>query len=124
MKLLYIVSYYLSKVNLKTIGWVILGAILLYLILLVTTPKPQPPQDFKKQMDSLNLVTRQLIQKQKYYDSLKSIDEKKILEVENKIKNIKEKTTIVKEYYYEKNKVIGNYDIRQLDSFFSSRYGH
>lgn len=124
MKLLYIVSNYLSKSNIKIAGWVTLGAVLLYLILWITTPKPQPSQDFKKQIDSLNLVTQQLIQKQKYYDSLKSAEEKKIREVDEKLKNIKEKTTIIKEYYYEKNKVINNYDLRQLDSFFSSRYGH
>lgn len=124
MKTLQILSKILTKTNVKVLLWTLFGGVVVYLLIWVTTPEPKSQPDFAKQIDSLNAIAKKLIEKQKYYDSLKSIDEKKILEVENKIKNIKEKTTIVKEYYYEKNKVIGNYDIRQLDSFFSSRYGH
>lgn len=124
MRLLYIASRFLSKSNLKNTLILFLGGLMLYLFLWITTPKPQPSQDFKKQIDSLNLVAKNLIERQKYYDSLKKIDEQRIQDVDDKIDNIKEKTTIIKEYYYEKNKVISNYDLRQLDSFFSSRYGH
>jgi peptidoglycan hydrolase CwlO-like protein len=82
------------------------------------------PTDFKAQLDSLQKVTVTLQKQQKSYDSIISLEEKKIQEIDYQIDNIKEKTTIIKEYYHEQSKAADSYTPTQLDSFFSKRYGY
>jgi hypothetical protein len=75
-------------------------------------------------LDSLNLVTEQLKKQQLSYDSAITADEKKIDEIDHQIDNVKEKTTIIKEYYHEQGQAINNFNSSQLDSFFAKRYGY
>ena len=123
-KIWYIAKTIFSKNNLKNYAYFFLGALVIYGILWISTPKIQPNVDVQKKLDSLNIESKKLIAKQKTYDSLKSIEQKKLIEVEEKINNIKEKTTIIKEYYYEKGQIVNKFNTRQLDSFFSNRYGY
>jgi len=123
-KIWYIAKIIFSKNNIKNYAYFFLGALVIYGILWISTPKIQPSVDVQKKLDSLNTETKKLIAKQKTYDSLKSIEQKKLIEVEEKINSIKEKTTIIKEYYYEKGQIVNKFNTRQLDSFFSNRYGY
>ena len=51
-------------------------------------------------------------------------DEKKIEEIDHQIDDVKEKTTIIKEYYHEQGQAINSFNSSQLDSFFAKRYGY
>lgn len=112
------------KVNYKLMLYIALGLTVLYFFILVITPKPQITEDFKRKLDSLNLVTEQLKKQQLSYDSSIKANEKKIDNIDHQIDNVKEKTTIIKEYYHEQGKAVNNFTPSQLDSFFSNRYGH
>jgi vacuolar-type H+-ATPase subunit I/STV1 len=112
------------KANYKLMLYIALGFIFVYFFILVTTPKPQITQDFQRKLDSLNMVTEQLKKQQLSYDSSIKADEKKIKDIDYQIDNIKEKTTIIKEYYHEQGKAVNNFTPNQLDSFFANRYGY
>lgn len=103
-------------------GLLLLGII--YVFILITTPKPQIPLEYKIQIDSLSKVNNTLIERQKQTDSIISIYEGKIDQIDYKLDNIKEKTTIVKEYYHGQISSINNYVPQQIDSFFKNRYNY
>lgn len=104
--------------------YVIVGLLFLYLLILVTTRKPQIPADIKNTIDSLTAANKELLEKQKRIDSTIAIYETKVNEVDFQIDNIKEKTTIVREYYHEVGQQAGKYTPTQVDSFFKSRYNY
>lgn len=108
----------------KTIGYVILGVLFVYLLILICTPKPEIPQDLKNKIDSLTKVNSVLQEKQKSIDSTISKYQEKVNEVDFQIDNIKEKTTIIREYYHEISKEVGTYNNQQIDSFFKKRYNY
>ena len=111
------------KANYKLFLYIALGLTALYFFIALVTPKPQIPEDFQRKLDSLNLVTKQLKEQQLSYDSAITADEKKIEEIDFQIDHVKEKTTIIKEYYHEQGKAVNNFTSTQLDSFFAKRYG-
>ena len=112
------------KKNYKTILYVIGGVLFLYIFILVTTRKPQMSADIKATIDSLTAANKELLEKQKQIDSTITIYETKVNEVDFQIDNIKEKTTIVREYYHEVGQQAGKYTPTQIDSFFKSRYNY
>jgi vacuolar-type H+-ATPase subunit I/STV1 len=112
------------KANYKLFLYIALGLTVLYFFIQVITPKPKISEDFQRKLDSLNLVTEQLKKQQLSYDSAITADEKKIDEIDHQIDNVKEKTTIIKEYYHEQGQAINNFNSSQLDSFFAKRYGY
>jgi hypothetical protein len=108
----------------KQIAYVIVGLFLLYGIIWVTTRKPQMPAEYKAAIDSLNKANAILAAEQKKLDSTITTYETKVDEVDIQIDNIKEKTTIVKEYHHEVIQQVNHYDATQVDSFFKSRYNY
>lgn len=112
------------KANYKFFLYIALGLTALYFFIALVTPKPQIPEDFQRKLDSLNLVTKQLKKQQLSYDSSIKADEEKIAEIDFQIDNVKEKTTIIKEYYHEQGQAVNGFTSSQLDSFFANRYGH
>jgi predicted nucleic-acid-binding protein len=112
------------KKNYKTILWILAGYVFVYLVILLATPKPKIPSDLKATIDSLTQANKILVSKQKSIDSTINSYEIKISQVDFQLDNIKEKTTIVREYYHEVNKQAGNYTPTQIDSFFKSRYNY
>lgn len=106
----------------KQILYIIGGIVFLYLFILITTRKPQMPADIKATIDSLTNVNKQLIEKQKQIDSAIVVYENKIKQVDFQINNIKEKTTIIREYYHEVGQQVNKYTPTQVDSFFKERY--
>jgi hypothetical protein len=113
-----------NEPKIKSGLYVAAGLLFLYLFILVTTRKPQMPADIKATIDSLTTVNKQLLEKQKQIDSVITIYETKVNEVDFQIDNIKEKTTIVREYYHEVGQQAGKYTPTQVDSFFKSRYNY
>lgn len=108
----------------KIIQYIAVVIVILYFLIQLLTIKREISVDFKAQLDSLQKVTVTLQKKQKSYDSIISSEEQKIKELDYQIDNIKEKTTIIKEYYHEQSKAADSYTPTQLDSFFAKRYGY
>jgi hypothetical protein len=77
-----------------------------------------------KAIDSLKQETIKLEQHQAYLDSLSQEYELKIVDVDDRISNIKSGTTIIKEYHHDRIKNSTNYNSTQVDSFFKDRYNY
>jgi len=115
------------KKNSKTIGQLLVvigGVIFLYLFILLVTPKPGMPADIRATIDSLTAVNQRLIEHQKQIDSTIAVYEEEVNQIDNQVDNIKEKTTIIREYYHEVGQQVNQYTPTQVDSFFKSRYGY
>jgi len=112
------------KKNYKIIIYAIIFLFLLYGIILIATRKPQMPANIKATIDSLNNANKALIEHQKQIDSTIHIYETEVKQVDYQIDNIKEKTTIIKEYYHEVSQQVDHYTPTELDSFFKSRYNY
>ena len=115
------------KRNSKTIGKlfiVIGGVIFLYLFILLVTSKQGMPADINATIDSLTAVNKQLIEHQKQIDSTIAVYEAEVNQIDNQVDNIKEKTTIIREYYHEIGQQAAQYTPTQVDSFFKARYNY
>jgi len=108
----------------KQIAYVIVSLFLLYGIIWITTRKPQMPADYKAAIDSLTKANAILIEKQNQLDSTIHVYESEVKAIDTKIANIKEKTTVIKEYYHEISQQTSHYNAAQVDSFFKSKYGY
>jgi len=108
----------------KIIQYIAIVIIILYFAIQLLTTKREISSDFKAQLDSLQKVTVALQKQQKSYDSTILLEEEKIKELDYQIDHVKEKTTIIKEYYHEQSKAADSYTPTQLDSFFAKRYGY
>jgi hypothetical protein len=107
-----------GKIGLYIIG----GLLVLFGLLWITTRKPQIPADIKATIDSLINVNKQLIEHQKQIDSTIDAYKAEVKQVDNQIDHIKEKTTIIREYYHEVSQQTEQYTPTQIDSFFKDRY--
>ena len=96
--------------------------VILILIFISILTFPKIISHNKKEIKKLDERNKEIVDEQKKLkeDILKFKEEQEKLDY--KLENIKEKTTIIKEYYGEKNKVINSYNQEQLDSFFRNRY--
>ena len=108
----------------KIMQYIAIVIIILYFAIQLLTTKKEISSNFKAQLDSLQKVTVALQKQQKSYDSTISLEEEKIKELDYQIDHVKEKTTIIKEYYHEQSKAADSYTPTQLDSFFAKRYGY
>ena len=82
------------------------------------------PADLQATIDSLTNANIKLIEHQKQIDSTIKVYEAEVKEVDNQIDHIKEKTTIIREYYHEQSQAASSYTPTQVDSFFRNRYGY
>lgn len=115
------------KKNSKTIGKLFIaigGVIFLYLFILLVTSKQGMPADIKATIDSLTAVNKQLIEHQQQIDSTINAYEAEVDQIDFQVDNIKEKTTIIREYYHEVGQQAEQYTPTQVDSFFKARYGY
>ena len=76
----------------------------------------------KQQIDSLNIVIKQLHEDNLKLDDKISKFNKQIEEVDNNISKIKTQKTVIKEIYHEKISNVDRLTIPDLDSFFADRY--
>ena len=82
------------------------------------------PADLKATIDSLTRVNATLVEHQKQIDSTIKVYETEVKQVDDQIDNVKEKTTIIREYYHEQSQAASSYTPTQVDSFFKTRYGY
>ena len=113
-----------NQSNIKLFLIVLVSFIALYWMILLFTPKPQMPAEYKIQLDMLNKSNGDLIAKQKQIDIVIATYNSKIGELDVRISNIKEKTTIIKEYYHEVSQAADRFTPSQVDSFFKKRYNY
>ena len=108
----------------KYILYVVIGLVLLYGVIWLSTRQPQMPKEYKDAIDALTKANKELVERQKQIDSTIKVYETEVKQVDHQIDNIKEKTTIIKEYYHEQSVAASNYTPTQVDSFFKSRYNY
>jgi hypothetical protein len=106
----------------KELTYVIGGLLVLYALLWIFTRQPQMPIEYKRTIDSLTNINKELANHQKQIDSTIAVYQTEISQIDLKIDNIKEKTTIVREYYHEIGQQANKYTPTQVDSFFKARY--
>ena len=108
----------------KHILYVIVGILLLFSIIWLSVRQPQMPKEYKDAIDALTKANKELVEHQKQLDSTIQVYENEVKQVDNQIDNIKEKTTIIREYYHEQSVAANNYTPTQVDSFFKNRYNY
>jgi predicted patatin/cPLA2 family phospholipase len=108
----------------KQIGIGIASLVALYFLILLLTRKPQIPSEVKVELKALQHLTDSLQQNQKKYDTLIADQETVISDLDLRVKNIKEKTTIIREYYHIQSQAADKYTSPQIDSFLKSRYNY
>ena len=108
----------------KELTYITGGLIFLYAFLWISTIKPQMPAEYKAIIDSLTDANKVLIERQNQIDSVIELYEHKVDQVDFQIDNIKEKTTVVREYYHEVGQQASKYNPTQVDSFFKVRYNY
>jgi hypothetical protein len=114
----------LIKQYIKPAIYIVISFISLYGIIYLLTRKPQIPIEYKAAIDSINRANAILIENQRKMDSAITVYEGEVDKIDFQIDNIKEKTTIVKEYHHEVIERTNHYDAGQVDSFFKSRYNY
>lgn len=112
------------KKNYKWILQLIFGVFVMYWIIFFLTPKIRMSEVEKSQMDSLSILIKSIHNSQAKLDSSISEYGKEIDLVEDRIQKIKSEKTIIKEIYHDEISRVSNYNDRQLDSFFTKRYGY
>lgn len=104
--------------------YITVGLFVMYWMIYLFTPKPQIPDEIKKQLGEVNKVVTEMQLSQKKYDNLLVEQSKISTELDAKISNIKEKVVIIREYYREKSAAVDKYTPTQIDSFLKNRYNY
>lgn len=104
--------------------YVILGFILMYGLIWLTTPKPTMPANLKATIDSLVKVNAELTARQDFIDSTIGVYEMKADRVDVSIDNVKKKIVTMRKQYKDQVQVVSNYTPTQVDSFFKARYNY
>jgi len=108
------------KKLIPTIITVALTAAVVWFI--ISSNQSNIPIDLKAKIDSLSQLDKQFAIQQRKLDSSIHVDEEYVKNLDTKIGSIKEKITIVREYYHEVNQATSKYTPTQIDSFFKARY--
>jgi len=110
------------KLNYPTILKVLFGLFILYYLIFFLTPRVNMTVSQKQQLDSLNIVIKQLHEDNLKLEGKISEFNEQIEEVDKNISKIKGQKTVVKEIYHEKISNVDKLTVRELDSFFTDRY--
>lgn len=110
------------KSNYKTMIKIVFGLVIIYYLIFFLTPNVRMAASQKQQLDSLNVVIKQLHEdNQKLEEDINNFNEQ-IKEIDSHIGKIKGQKTIVKEIYHEKINRVDKLTVPELDSFFTDRY--
>jgi len=109
--------------NWKFIVSMIVLIIIIYLAADFFKPIVNNSKETKDKIDSLNNVIMVIKEHQIKLDSTIKIFSDGINNVDSSIKKIKGQKTIINQIYYEKSNSASSFNNRQIDSFFTDRYG-
>lgn len=110
--------------NYKNILYVVVGIGLVYLMVLIFTPKPEMSELDKYKLDQLNKDINEIKNNQIKLDSTITRYEKEISKIDSTIAMVRNQKTIIKEYYKEKGEQINGMKPSQIDSLFHKRYNY
>lgn len=110
------------RTHYKTILKVIFGLFILYYLIFFLTPKVKMSVEQKQQIDSLNVLIKNLHEDNLRLENKISDFNQEIENIDINIKGIKGQKTIVKEIYHEKISNVDRLSVAELDSFFADRY--
>jgi hypothetical protein len=113
-----------NKQLLKYVGLGIIGLVVMYYMILLLTPKPQMPLEDKAKIDALIQANIAIEKRQDSLDNLISTYQTKIDSINIELGSVKEKTTIIREYYHEVGQKVDKFTPSQIDSFFKIRYNY
>ena len=116
--------YFKNKEVILTVLKVLLSLGAVYLIILLATPKPQIPLDYKHALDSLTRANAEIVAKQKKIDSVIASYQAQIYELDYAIGNIQVKKTEIHNHYQVLGDKVGKFTPTQVDSFFKARYSY
>ena len=109
---------------LKYVGLGIIGLTVMYYMILLLTPKPQMSAEDKAKIDALTQANIAIEKRQDSLDNLIGIYQTKIDSIDTELGKVKEKTTIIREYYREVGQKVDKFTPSQIDSFFKIRYNY
>jgi peptidoglycan hydrolase CwlO-like protein len=112
------------KKNFFKIISLLLVIFLIIWVCFVLTPQTRIDEESLKKIDSLNTTIKSIEKEQHKLDSEIVNYNKEVLNLDENITKIKTEKTIIKQIYYEKINSVNNYNVNQLDSFFSNRYNY
>lgn len=96
--------------------------IILYCVFFILIPSSKLAEQTYNKIDSLNNHVDSLETINHKLDSQLVIYNTQITEIDKSIDRIKNEKITIKEIYHEKINNVDNFDVRQLDSFFTERY--
>jgi uncharacterized protein YdcH (DUF465 family) len=102
----------------------LVGFGLLYLFLLVITPKTKLSDEDRKKIENLDEKIDKLIKQQNKIDSTITGIELNIDSINNDIIKIKKQKVLIREIYHEEINRVAQYNDAAIDSFFTERYGY
>lgn len=114
----------MKAIDYKKIIYVVVFFVLLYLVIWLATRQPKMPIEYKAAIDSLTKENTKLSEKQKSIDSAIAQHQIHIYDLDYKLSNIKETTTIIKEIHHNIINQATHYNAKQVDSFFKTRYNY
>jgi exonuclease VII small subunit len=103
--------------------FIVFGIFITYWLIYVITPKLGMSELDKYKIDLLNKKIDDINKDQKKLDSSIAEYNKGIKIIDNNIENLKNQKIKVKEIYHEKIISIDTFNSKQLDKFFTDRYG-
>jgi septal ring factor EnvC (AmiA/AmiB activator) len=110
--------------NYKNILYVVIGIVVLYLLVLIFTPKPEMSELDKYKLEQLNNDIKEIKNNQIKLDKTIKGYEKEISKIDSTIATVRNQKTIIKEYYKEKGEQINGMKPSQIDSLFHKRYNY
>ena len=107
--------------NAKTIFYVLTWGFLVYVILFGKNSKTD--EVYKEKISNIEKGIQGIEKSQKQINSQISEFNSEMEKIQNRIDELDGEKTVIKEIYYEKINNVSKYNDKQLDSFFTDRYG-
>jgi hypothetical protein len=114
-------NFFCSTKTRRAIYLVSIALFIVCVIRLISSIKSQDG-DYKNKIKELEAKSNVLETQQKQYDELIKQQRVQIYDLDYKISNIKEKTTVIREYYKIEKAKVDTYDYKEIDSFFRKKY--
>lgn len=110
--------------NSKFLAQLLVGLLVLYIFLYFITPKVELSKEDGKKLQELDYKIQQVYSEQKKIDENISRFTYEIETIQDSILRLKKQRDIIQNFYDEKEIIISKFDDKQLDSFFTNRYGY
>jgi len=113
-----------TKVFFRDLAIIVGSCIVMAIVLSLFTGRNKLviPKNLTENIDSLKAETARLKKAQEKLDSLSAVYDEQIKDVEARIAGIKEKTTIIREYYHTKIAEADKYTQKEIEDFLKNRY--